>query len=191
MKLNKNIKIITLVGMTGSGKSTVVDYLKANGLPDVYFGGMVYKEMRRRGIAITPTSEKTFREQIRQTEGKDWVASQVITEAHRLITAGQRRLLFDGLYSWSEYKTIKHEFPGEVAVVAVVAPKVLRHHRLAHRPERPLTEQEANQRDWSEIENLEKGGPIAAADYYLDNTGDKANLYQQVDDLLKDLKFLD
>ena len=43
-----DIKILAIVGMSGSGKSVVVDYLTEKGYPKVYFGGMIYKEMDRR-----------------------------------------------------------------------------------------------------------------------------------------------
>ena len=45
-----NVKILAIVGMSGSGKSVVVDYLTEKGYPKVYFGGMIYKEMEKRGI---------------------------------------------------------------------------------------------------------------------------------------------
>ena len=73
--------------------------------------------------------------------------------------------------------------------VAVVAPKHIRHHRLTLRPIRPLTIEEANQRDWAEIENLEKGGPIAIADFYVDNSGSRDTLHTALDDVLKHIDF--
>ncbi|MDR0397638.1 MAG: AAA family ATPase [Candidatus Nomurabacteria bacterium] len=189
MKAIKNAKIIAIVGMTGSGKSTVVDYLTTKNYPKVYFGGMVYNEMNRRGIEITPESQQKFREQIREEEGKDWVINQVISEVHKLVESGQRHIILDGLYTWSEYKILKHEFPGETTVLAIISPKALRHKRLGARPERPFTEQEANERDYSEIENLEKGGPIAAADYYIANAGSLEQLEKDVDKFLADIGF--
>ena len=91
--------------MSGSGKSVAVDYLTGLGYPKVYFGGMIYREMERRGIERTPDgeSEKKFREMIRETEGKDWVVKQVINDVHKLIEAGQKRIVLDGVYSWTEY----------------------------------------------------------------------------------------
>src|SRR5690606_38977731 len=101
----------------------------------------------------------------------------------------QKRILLDGLYTWTEYRTLKHEFPGELSVVAIVAPRRLRHRRLAVRPERPFTAKEATERDWSEIENLEKGGPIAMADHFVMNDGDMDKLHTQIEDVLKSLEF--
>lgn len=175
--------------MTGSGKSTAVSYLTSKGYPKVYFGGMVYNEMNRRGIEITPESQQEFREKIREEEGADWVIRQVISETHKLIGSGQRHIILDGLYTWAEYKILKHEFPGEITVLAITPPKSLRHKRLAIRPDRPFTEQQANARDYSEIENLEKGGPIAAADYYIANAGSLKELEQDIDHLLQKINF--
>ena len=186
-----NIKIIAVVGMSGSGKSVVVDYLTEKGFPKVYFGGMIYKEMKRRGIEITADgeSEKRFREMIRETEGKDGVVKQVIEEAKNLINAGQKRIVLDGLYSWTEYKILKKEFPGQLTVLAVVVPKALRHFRVGKRPERPFNTKEIQERDRSEVENLEKGGPIAMADYYVLNDESVAKLHDDIDVILDRIEF--
>ena len=149
MKENRPVKIVAIVGMSGSGKSVVVDYLTERGVPKVYFGGRIYKEMERRGIERTADgeSEKRFREEIRETEGKDWVVRQVIKETDALIEAGQRRIVLDGVYSWTEYKTLKQKYPGELTFIAVVVPKKLRYKRVAARPERPFNRAEIMERE--------------------------------------------
>lgn len=189
MTMQKQARILAFVGLTGSGKSEAVHYVTQKGYPKVYFGGVILGAMKDAGIEWTETNEKEFREQIREREGKDFVVKRIIDEIHRLIGAGQHYIVADGLYTWTEYKALKHEFPGELTVVAVVAPKHLRHHRLTLRPVRPLTIEEANQRDWAEIENLEKGGPIAIADYFVHNHKDIDYLDQQLDAILANTGF--
>ena len=188
---DKDVKILAIVGMSGSGKSVVVDHLTNLGLPKIYFGGMIYKEMEKRWIERTADgeSEKHFREMIRETEGKDWVVRQVIESTKNLIAAGQKRIVLDGLYTWTEYKILKKEFPGQMTVLAVVVDKSIRHKRVAKRPERPFNAEEIQERDRSEIENLEKGGPIAMADYYLLNNGSVEALEKDVDEVLKKIDF--
>ena len=185
------VKILAFVGMSGSGKSVAVDYMTDKGVPKVYFGGMIYKEMEKRGIERTPDgeSEKKFREEIRETEGKDWVVRQVIAETKKLIEAGQRRIVLDGVYSWTEYNTLKYEFPGMMTFIAIVVDKKLRYKRVAVRPERPFDRAEIMERDRSEIENLEKGGPIAGADYYILNNGTVADLHENLKKILEEIEF--
>lgn len=186
-----NVKILAIVGMSGSGKSVIVDYLTKKGYPKVYFGGMIYKEMEKRGIPRTEDgeSEKKFREEIRETEGKDWVVKQVIAETHDLIDSGQKRIVLDGVYSWTEYCTLKHEFPKALTFIAVVVDKEIRYARVATRPGRAFDGNAIRERDRSEIENLEKGGPIVAADYYILNNGSIEDCTKQLERVLKEIGF--
>ena len=190
---DKDVKILAVVGMSGSGKSTAIDYLIEKKIPKIYFGGIIYKAMAEAGIERTPDgeSEKKFREEIREKEGKDFVVKRAIAEAKNLIAAGQKRIVLDGVYTWSEYKILRKEFPTEMTVVAIVVPKALRRKRLAERPERPFNAQQAAERDRSEIENLEKGGPIAIADYYVDNSGTIKEFHENFAKLCKEIGFID
>ncbi|MDO5475211.1 MAG: AAA family ATPase [Candidatus Saccharibacteria bacterium] len=187
----ENVKIIAVVGMSGSGKSVIVDHLTRKGYPKVYFGGMIYKEMEKRGIERTEDgeSEKKFREEIRATEGKDWVVNQVIKETKDLISAGQKRIVLDGVYSWTEFKTLKKEFPKALTFIAVVVDKKIRYERVANRPGRSFDSVAIRERDRSEIENLEKGGPIVAADYYILNNGSIEDAEKRTDEILKEIDF--
>ena len=184
-----NVKIIAIVGMSGSGKSVAVDYLTSKGYPKVYFGGMILKEMEKRGIEINAENEKYFREMIREKEGKDWVVRQVIAEVKDLIAAGQKRIILDGVYSWTEYKILKKEFPKALSFVAIVTNKELRYDRVSKRPVRALNATEIRERDRSEIENLEKGGPSVAADYFVLNNGTIADCESRLDEVLKEIEF--
>lgn len=191
MKTNKSVQLVTFVGMCGSGKSTCADFLKDQGIPDVYLGGIIYKAMAEAGIEVTPKSQETFREEIREKEGKDFVINRAMAEVDKLIESGQRRIIIDGIYSWTEWKIAKHAYPGELTTIAIVAPKHLRYQRLAHRPGREFNGEEAKERDWTEIEHLEKGGPIAIADYFLDNSGSKEDLHDKLEVVLREIGFLD
>ncbi len=183
------VKIVAFVGLAGSGKSSAVDYLTEKGYPKIYFGGILYKAMEEAGIEITWESQQTFREEIREREGKDFIVKRAVKEARGLIDAGQKRIILDGLYTWSEYKILKHEFPGEITVIAIVTPKHLRKQRMANRPERPMTSEEVDQRDWAEIENIEKGGPIAIADHFIHNEGSLEKLHAEIDKVLDHIHF--
>lgn len=187
---NRKAKILAFVGLSGSGKTAAADYVSQKGCPKVNFGTIVLDAMTAAGLEHTQENEKPFRLELRAKNGKDYLVNQINKQIHDLISAGQYHIVADGLYSWTEYKTMKKEFPGELTVVAIVATKKQRHRRLLNRPVRPLSQFEADQRDWSEIEDLEKGGPIAIADHYIMNDGTIDDLHNEIDKLLDQTDFL-
>jgi dephospho-CoA kinase len=186
-----NIKIVAFVGLPGSGKSTATEYISQKQIPRVYFGGVVLEAVEKAGLDINPRNEQYMREKLRADEGNDVIVNRIVEQIQNLISAGQKRIIADGLYSWTEYKIMKKAFPGELTVIAVVSPRRSRYRRLADRPTRPLTEREATERDWAEIERLEKGGPIAMADSYIINDGTIEELYEEIDTKLKQIEFFD
>jgi dephospho-CoA kinase len=72
-------------------------------------------------------------------------------------------------------------------VLAIYTTRSVRYARISQRKERPLTFEEAEQRDHAEIENVEKAGPIAMADYIIVNDGTEKDLFRAVDRLLSTL----
>jgi dephospho-CoA kinase len=163
-------KVITLVGMPGAGKSFCVDYLKEKGLPSVYFGGIIVDEVKHRGLEVNEANEKMVREGLRAIEGSGVIAKRIIAQIEQLFAEGHQAVVADGLYSWTEYKIFKERFGNNAIIIAIAAPRKLRHERLAHRPVRPFTDEEVTAREYAEIENIEKGGPIANADYTIVNS---------------------
>lgn len=177
-------KVIVLVGMPGAGKSVCVNYLEKKGLPSTYFGGITIEEVKRRGMEVNEASEKLVREDIRAKEGKGAYAVRIIRQIEELFEKGNKYVVADGLYSWTEYKIFKGSFGSRAVIIAIVSGRKDRHHRLTTRAIRPLTNQEASARDYAEIENLEKGGPIANADYFLANEDSVEDLQKDLEELL-------
>ena len=178
-------KCIAVVGMSGSGKSVVTDYLESIGWTKLYFGGITYKLMEEAGIERTEDgkSEKEFREKLREEHGPECYAKFLepeITEALKT-----NNVVLDGLYSWYEYKYLIERFPN-LKLVCVVVDKKIRYKRVAIRPERPFDEEAIKYRDLSEIENLYKGGPIAYADYYILNNSDKDAEIERLKEILEE-----
>lgn len=187
MIMQESKKVLVFVGMAGAGKSACVEYLKNKGLPSAYFGGITLDEIKNRGMEVNPASEKFVREDIRVKEGKGAYAVRIIKQVEELFEKNNKYVVVDGLYSWTEYKIFKDSFGENAIMIAVVAPERIRHQRLFSRKVRPLTLEQARARDYAEIENLEKGGPIANADYYLANAKNLKELQENLDEMLTDL----
>lgn len=185
----KNPLIIALVGMPGAGKSSLVEYLKEKGYPSVYFGGITLKEVEKRGLEVNPDNEKKVREELRQIHGKEAYAKLISQEIDELFQSGQEKIIADGLYSWSEYKFFKNKYGENAVIIAVATARKTRHQRLLTRPERKLSEEEVTKREYAEIENIEKGGPIANADYTLVNDSDLSSLITDFERILNEINF--
>ena len=179
---------LALVGMPGAGKTLCAKHLQNKGYFTLRFGAVVVDEVRRRGLAVNPVNERTVREELRSQHG---MAAMAIISLPGLQAALRENshIIIDGLYSFSEYKFLRQNLGLPLILVAIVAARQLRYNRLAKRPERPLTSAEASVRDTQEIERLEKGGPIAIADYTLLNDGSPTQMLERLDRLLATLGF--
>ncbi|MCY4061094.1 MAG: AAA family ATPase [Chloroflexi bacterium] len=181
-------RALALVGMPGAGKTICADYLRGRGYFTLRFGAVVVDEVRRRGWDVNPANERSAREELRERHGMAAMAVISLPKLQEALTRHQC-IIIDGLYSFSEYKLLLEELGAPLVLLAIAAPRRLRYQRLSTRPERPLTALEARERDIHEIETLEKGGPIAMADYTLVNDGAPAELLRQLDSLLVSLGF--
>ncbi|MBQ2715036.1 MAG: AAA family ATPase [Clostridia bacterium] len=175
-------KIVALVGMCGSGKSVVSEMFEAKGWKKIYFGGVTMKELQKRGLERCEKNERAVREELRKTYGQAAFAILLVDDIKE--SAKDSDVILDGLYSWDEYKVLKKEFP-DLIVVAVMTNANLRYERLKTRTIRPLTREEAVSRDYSEIENLAKGGPISIADHYMVNNSDLDHLKTEFENFIK------
>lgn len=178
------MNVIALVGMPGAGKTVAADHLRERGYPVIRFGESVVNEILRRGLPLNPENEQQVRSELRQVHGMDVMAKMALP----LIQAALKRrnpVVVDGLYSFSEYKRLREEFGDSLVVIAIAAPRKVRYLRLASRPVRPFSRKEAEQRDYHEIENIEKGGPIAIADYTVVNDQGTETLQKKIDRLLE------
>lgn len=178
-------KIVAIVGMCGSGKSVASEYLENNlGYKKVYFGGVTMKKLQEANLEVNPENEKMMREKLRKDLGMGAYAKVLLPEIKELLH--ENDVVLDGLYSWTEYKILIDEI-SELKLISVVADKNIRYERLTEREIRPLTNEEAQKRDLSEIENIEKAPPIAYADYYIFNNGTLEEYINRLNEILKEI----
>lgn len=189
MQSGENLKVIALVGMPGSGKGTCTDHLEAQyDLPIIHFGNMVYAEVQRRGLDNVE-DEKVVREDMRKQEGPAVMAKHALQQAK---DTSKPIVVFDGLYSWSEYRYLEGELGEHLITVAVAASKDVRRQRVLNRKDahRKYTMEQLVNREIAEIEGLEKGGPIAYADYTIVNEGTTEELVAKLENLLRVKKLI-
>mgnify|MGYP005763797227 FL=1 len=178
-------KIIVVVGMCGVGKSVACDYIEKMGYKRIYFGAITFEKLQEEGLEVTPENERMMRERLRRDGGMGVFATLNLPKLEKLVT--EANVVVESLYSWDELKIVKEKFGSQVITIGIVADKELRYKRLESRVERPFKKEEAIRRDITEIENIAKAGPIAYADYYIDNNGTIDEFHQKISDLLENL----
>lgn len=170
--------------MPGSGKTEATAYLHKKGIPFVRFGDVTDEGLQGQGLPLTSEHERVFRENLRKELGMAAYAIQSTPKIAKFLETSDV-LSLDGLYSWGEYKYLKEKFPG-VTLIHIYAEPPIRYVRLAKRTIRPVPLTESRNRDIAEIEKLDKGGPIAIADYMIENNDDgMEHLYTQIDRVLE------
>ncbi len=172
------MKVVSIVGMTGSGKSEVSRVFEENGFTRIRFGDVTDAEIKKRCLELNEENERHIRELLRKEHGMSAYAK---LNQPRIDSALKHSdVVIDGLYSWEEYTFLKTCYGDDFYVVAVWASPKTRYARLTGRLNRQLTREEAASRDWAEIESLNKGGPIAMADFTIVNESSLADLRKEM-----------
>lgn len=181
--------VIAVVGLTGSGKTEAVEHFVRAGFTRFAYSDAIYEEMQRLGYDISVHDEaihQRVREGLRKEFGMGVAADRIMPRVEAAVRRGEN-VVIESLYSWSEYKKTKECLGGQFKVLAVYAPPRLRYQRLKTRLVRPISEDSARSRDYAEIENIEKAGPIAMADWTVKNIGSKEEFFGEVDALITDI----
>ena len=184
--MTKENIIVAVVGLCGAGKSEATQIFIENDFKKVYFGDVTFDEMKRQGLEVNPQNERKIREELRATSDMAIYAKKSEPKISAYYESGNN-VVVESLYSWSEYKYLKEIYKDKFKLLAIVTDRDLRAKRLKTREYRPLTDEEVTTRDYTEIENIEKAGPIAIADHFIVNNDNMSNLKEQVQQYINTL----
>jgi len=180
------MKLVSIVGMTGAGKSEVSRVFEENGFIRIRFGDVTDEEMRKRGLEPSEENERRVRELLRKEHGLAAYAKLNLPRIEQALESSD--VVIDGLYSWEEYTYLKARYGEDLYLVAVWSSPRTRYARLTSRSSRRLTLEEAISRDKAEIENIAKGGPIAMADFTIINESSLDNLKRETERIISRLR---
>jgi len=169
--------------MPGAGKSELACILERHGFAIIHFGDITWLELEKRKLERNEKNERFIRELLRTEHG---MAAYAILNMPRINTMlASSNVAIDGLYSWEEYIWLKERYSSLFQVLAIWASPATRYERLSNRLERSLSFSEASDRDRAEIENINKGGPIAMADFTIRNESSLEALATEVEDFIQ------
>ena len=178
--------IIAVVGLAGSGKSDATERFIVRGFARVGFNDPLYEELERRGLPRIQENERPVREEMRQEYGMGVMAMRAPPRVEDAARRGEN-VVIESMYSWSEYVLVKEKFSDKFKVLGIYAPPQVRYERLAKRRIRPLSFEESKTRDYTEIGNIEKAGPIAMADWTIVNIKKRNEFLKEVDAVIDSL----
>ena len=180
------MKVVSIVGMAGAGKSEVARLFQENGFTRIRFGDVTDQEIRKRGLELNEKNERQIRELLRQEQGMAAYAKLNLPAIDSALKHSDA--VIDGLYSWEEYTFLKSYYGEDFYVLAFCVSPGSMYARLSSRLDRRLTLEEATGRDKAEIENSNKGGPIAMADFTIINEASLEDLKKAVKTIISRLR---
>lgn len=180
--------IVAFVGMSGSGKTEAVKYLgDTYKKPIISFSSVVNDHIDTHKLEHSSKNHKKVRTDFRMQHGMDAMA---VIRKPDIVQAlkNSNMVLVEGLYSWEEYVFLKENFKNtKVVLVAIWARKEIRWERASKRTYRNGFFGE--ERDISELVEINKGPPIAFADYLIKNDFSMHDFHDKLDETYRSIIF--
>ena len=183
----KQKTIIAVVGLPGSGKSEVTDYLMSKGHSVVHFGNIINDYIDKHNLAQTEDVHEKIRLEFREKHGIAALAilnKQKINDLfkkHAIVVINGMRSYEEKLYLESEFKKVT------IVTICVWADFETRQNRLKTRKDRNGLM--GRVRDINEVLDTHMGPTLALADYMTLNSGTKEELYHEIENIYREIYF--
>lgn len=159
-------KVIGIVGMPASGKSTAIEVAKQFG-EIIVMGDVVREEVQKRGLTINSETLGTTARQLRETEGSAVIANRCV---EKIKNSNAAVIILDGLRSMDEVRVFRESC--DLMIIAVIAPDSQRHEWLLNRKREDdsTTMEKILERDTREL-GFGIQAVIDSADFIINNLG--------------------
>ncbi len=180
--------IAAFVGMSGSGKTEAVKYLSETyKKPVISFSNVVNEYIDSHKLEHSASNHKKVRMDFRKLHGMEAMAVIRKGEIEESLK-NSNIVLIEGLYSWEEYVYLKENFKNvNIVLIAIWARKDLRWERASKRAYKKGFFGE--ERDISELTEINKGPPIAFADYMVKNDFSLHDFHDKLDETYRSIIF--
>lgn len=177
--------LLAIVGLPGAGKSVAARFFKEKKIPVVRLGAITDEVLKKRGLINNLSNNQLIREELRKKYGMDAYLKLNLPKIRELFRQS-RIVVVDGLRSYEEYITAKKIFKN-VFLLAIIADKKIRYQRLKHRKERSSLRGE--DRDLTEVVNINMGSTIALADHTIINNGSFADFVGRLEEVYRQVYY--
>ena len=159
-------KIVGIVGMPGSGKTTAADVGRELGFLVVVMGDVVREEVARRGLVLSPENVGRVMLELREEGGEAVVAVRCF---RKIAEAKDEAILIEGIRSLAEVEAFRRHF-SDFKLLSIHSSPETRFRRIFERGrgDDPKNRQIFVERDERELK-VGVGSAIAMADHMLAN----------------------
>jgi len=180
--MNADKIVVGLAGMPGSGKSLVVETVRAEGYAVVVMGDVIREETQKRGLKPTPKNIGKVMLELREKGGDSIIADKCIPKIEQQKSG---KVIVDGLRSLSEVDAFKAHF-SKFSLITVHASPETRFKRLyrRRRSDDPDRRELFYERDMREL-SVGLGNAIAMAEHFIINENKKADVKVKVKETLR------
>jgi dephospho-CoA kinase len=174
--------IVGIIGMPGSGKTTMSSYAEEKGWEIVVMGDVVREETSRRGLELTPSNVGKTMLDLRSEEGPGVIAKRCIK---KILESDSEHVIVEGIRSLDELALFRQNLPN-FTLIAIHASPETRFKRLFNRgrSDDPKNREIFSERDSRELE-VGIGSAIAMADHVISNEGSLSEFRSKVKSLFK------
>lgn len=176
------MKVISICGYAGSGKSTAIESIQDLGIV-ITMGDVVRNETKKRNLEPTGNNLGKIAKELRKTGGQEIIAKKCISLIKEL---SEEVVFIDGIRSLNEVNEFRKiwKFP----IIAITINEQIRTQRLfdRDRSDDPQDLKDLKERDKREIEfGLDK--VLFKADYTIENNSNKEDLKKKVRELVLEI----
>ncbi len=181
-KGGRNLKVIAITGMPGSGKEEFVKVAREEGLSIVRMGDIVREEVIKRDLELTDENIGMIASDERKKHGYGIWAERTIP-----LVSGDV-VLIDGIRGDVELEVFKRAFGEDVLIIGVHTSPKTRYKRIKERKRRDVTMDWHSfcKRDTRELE-WGIGNAIALSDFMILNEGTLEKYRKEIRNLLRKL----
>lgn len=182
---------IGLVGKSGSGKSTVRNYLKSKDYYSTELSSYLRKEAKARKLSVSKLVLQDLGNELRKEKGPDILAKLAVAEIHK---SHRRRSVIDGIRNRKEVKYLKSQ--EGFFLLGIVAKTKTRYERIVKQKGKNWVGSYKNflniERRDSHLGNKDFGLRVSdclnLADFKVTNNGNLKSLYKEIDKIILTLK---
>ncbi len=179
--------IIGLIGLVGSGKDTVSEYIASKyGYRMVGMGDIVRELATKLGRSHNRDDLQRTQKEYREKCGDEYFGSLVV---EKIRESGWEKVIINGIRIPEDVKVPKKEFRKDMIVALVDTKPEIRFERLKGRKRvgDPETFEEFQRQENNELKLFNFDGVLKYVEKRIDNNGDIEQLHRNVDKFIKEI----